>query len=170
MKIRPERREEFPLLYEFVRTAFATAKVSDGTEQDFVDRLRAGSGYLPALALVAEEDGALLGHIMFTETRIRLAAGGERTILLLAPLAVALEHRGRGIGSALVREGFRIAREMGYGAVALCGDPAYYGRFGFRESAGTYGIVQPGMEARYCLACELVPSALGDAAGELDLL
>lgn len=102
MTIRPERPSEFPLLYEFIQTAFATAAVSDGTEQDFTDRLRAGGGYIPELALVAEEDGAIVGHIMLTRTPLQTDSA-EYDTLLLAPLSVALSHRSQGVGSALVK-------------------------------------------------------------------
>lgn len=54
MTIRPERPAEFAALYDFIKTAFSTARVADGDEQEFTDRLRAGEGYIPELALVAE--------------------------------------------------------------------------------------------------------------------
>ena len=38
--VRQEREAEFPAIYELIRTAFATAEVSDGDEQDFANRLR----------------------------------------------------------------------------------------------------------------------------------
>lgn len=66
MIIRRETSEEFPRIYALVKTAFQTAKVADGNEQDFVSQLRAGGGYIPELALVAEENGSLIGHIMLT--------------------------------------------------------------------------------------------------------
>ena len=49
-------------IYELVKTAFATAKVSEGDEQDFVEPLRRGGGYIPDLALVMEDRGRLSGE------------------------------------------------------------------------------------------------------------
>lgn len=66
--IREERPADFPALYELVRLAFQTAPVSNGDEQNFVNRLRASDHYLPELALVAEAEGQLLGYIMLTRT------------------------------------------------------------------------------------------------------
>ena len=63
MTIRQATPEDFDAIYSLVKTAFQTAKVSDGGEQDFVLKLRKGS-YIPELELVAEEDGVLIGHIM----------------------------------------------------------------------------------------------------------
>lgn len=54
----PAREEDFPAIYELVRTAFQTARVSDGTEQDFVEQLRRREGF--SLELVAERGGALM--------------------------------------------------------------------------------------------------------------
>lgn len=61
MLIRPEVSSDFSEVYRFVKKAFASAYVKDGSEQDFVEKLRAGAGYLPDLALVAEEAGRLVG-------------------------------------------------------------------------------------------------------------
>jgi len=108
-----------------VKIAFQTAKVSNGKEQDFVNQLRSSGCYIPELALVAEENGKLIGHIMLTKTYI-VNGNSKFETLLLAPISVALEYRDRGVGSALIKEGFRLAKEMGYTSVLLVGDPAYY--------------------------------------------
>ena len=118
MNIRQEQPDEFGKIYELVQTAFQTAKVSDGTEQDFVNKLREGNGYLSQLALVAEENGELIGHIMLTKCPV-VNEQETHEILLLAPLSVRLEYRNRGVGSALIAESARLARKMGYGAIIL---------------------------------------------------
>lgn len=164
MNIRPEQERDFKDIYELVKKAFESAKVSNGDEQNFVDRLRAGSAYVPELALVAEENGRLIGHIMLTEWP--LWQGDEsRTMLLLAPLAVALEKRGAGIGAALVSEALNRARSKWYEAVFLVGDPAYYSRFGFK-SVSEFEI-RPSLDIplQYVQVFELIPGALGDQAG-----
>lgn len=172
--IRPERPDDFPAIFTFVKEAFATAKVKDGTEQHFVDRLRAGKNYVPDLALLAEEDAAVIGHIMLTHQEYIPDAGtstpAPRPFLLLAPLAVRLDKRRAGLGAALVQEAFRRARAMGYKAAFLVGDPDYYGRFGFR-AAESYAIRHsPGdIPACFVLACELEPGALRGMSGEITL-
>lgn len=84
MNIRPEHERDFKEIYQLVKTAFESAKVSNGDEQNFVGRLRSGSGYVPDLALVAEENGRLIGHVMLTEGQL-WQEGEGRTMLLLAP-------------------------------------------------------------------------------------
>lgn len=182
MLIRPEAKEEFSQIYQLVKTAFETAEHSDGDEQDFVDQLRAGENYIPELALVAEaaiahglqQDGKLIGHIMLTKIYVNndQAKTGDNQFpaLLLAPLAVLLEHRAKGVGSALVNEALARAKNMGYTAVFLVGDPAYYGRFGFKQTS-THGI-SAGMDfpEQYTLVRELVPGALSGVSGTVKLV
>jgi putative acetyltransferase len=164
--IRPELNAEFAEIRTFVKTAFETAKVSNGDEQNFVDRLRASPDHLPDLALVAIEDDAVVGHVMATRTTIATATGA-REILLLAPLAVELTHRDAGLGARLTREVLERGRAAGFDAVTLVGDPAYYGRFGFRP-ATDFGVENTnGIPPQYVLMCELAPGALAGISGTI---
>ena len=58
---------------------------------------------------------------------------------MVAPLSVLIEYRKMGIGSALMKEGFRIAERMDYTTAFLLGDPDYYRRFGYKLTQ-LYGI------------------------------
>jgi putative acetyltransferase len=167
MKIRPEKPLDFPFLYNFVEEAFKTVKVSNGDEQNYVGRLRASEGYIAELALVAEENSEIIGHIMLTKTYV--LTGNERFEgLILAPLCVALSDRRCGVGSALVCEGLRLAKGLGFTAVFVVGDPAYYSRFGFRSSR-QFGIVHvPEIPDPYVMALELTPNALVDVSGTVN--
>ena len=101
--VRQEREAEFPAIYELIRTAFATAEVSDGDEQDFANRLRIHGNYIPELALVAECQGKLIGHIMLTRTVVTQDDGTPYEALMIAPLSVVLDYRNQGVGSALLK-------------------------------------------------------------------
>lgn len=164
--IRPERPEDFRFLHQFIETAFQTAEVSDGNEQFFTDRLRATRNYIPELALVAIEDGEIIGHVMLTRTAI-VEEDARHETLLLAPLSVALEARRRGVGEALVTRALKRAVELGFTSCVLAGDPSYYRRFGFVPAAEfCIGNVDD-VPADYVLACELVPGGLDDVAGAI---
>ena len=154
MTIRQATPKDFDAIYSLVKTAFQTAKVSDGGEQDFVLKLRKGS-YIPELELVAEEDGVLIGHIMLTGASIR-ENGGCFGTLLLAPLSVALEWRAKGIGTALIREALAKAAALGHSSAVLIGDPGA-------------SISYPGVPGEYTLACELTPGALRNISGAISL-
>ena len=166
MMLRQEKEADFPAIYDLVKTAFQTAKVSNGDEQNFVGRLRASGNYLPGLALVAEDGGKLIGHIMLTKTSFETASG-RRPILLLAPLAVVFERRRQGIGAQLVHEACRLAKAQGHTAVILVGDPSYYSRFGFRPAIH-FGIANTDqIPNENVMACELVPEALHGLQGTI---
>lgn len=169
MLIRREVNEDFEQIYTLVKNAFQTAKVKDGDEQDYVNQLRDSSNYIPELALVAEENGRLIGHIMLTKTSIT-GADRECNVLLLSPVCVALGYRNRGVGSALIRESLRLARELRYVSVFLVGDPEYYSRFSFR-AAVNYGIrhIQDIPEENV-MVCELIPNSLAGINGTIDIV
>lgn len=80
--------------------------------------------------LVAEEDGDVVGHILFS--RLYIQNGGKTVpAVALAPLAVEPDFHGTGIGGALVREAHIRLKEAGETIAVVLGDPAYYGRFGY---------------------------------------
>ncbi len=171
MNIRRENPEDFPAIYSLIKTAFETAKVSDGSEQDFYEGLRAGENFIAELAFVAEENGKLIGHIALTRARVLDKDGtpAQLKALLLAPLSVLLDYRGKGVGISLVDHALEAARTLGFEAVFLCGNPDYYGRFGFKSLEQT--SVRPKAAAiplQYALYLELAPAALARVAGTLE--
>ena len=164
----PARRGDPPSIYHLVRTAFATARVSDGTEQDFVLELRRRDTYRPELELVAEENGQLIGHILLTPLPVPGAPEGLRG-LMAAPLCVRLEDRNRGLGGQLLHEGGRRAAELGYNALFLVGDPEYYGRYGFRNAVSLGFQNASGVPDPFLLARSLNPDGFQEAGGVLNL-
>jgi putative acetyltransferase len=108
-----------------------------------VDALR--EEILPAggLSLVAEHDGQVVGHALFTRNLLD-AARQQVGVQVLSPLGVMPEHQGRGVGSALVRHGLTVLAGRDVPLVFLEGDPRYYSRFGFAP-AGDHGFRKPSL-------------------------
>jgi predicted N-acetyltransferase YhbS len=162
--IRQENRSDISRIYSLVDIAFQTAKVSNGREQEYTKKLHASPDFIPKLALVAEDNREIIGHIMLTKTAI-VTGNLKHDSLLLAPLSVALEHRKRGVGSQLVKESFELARKLGYTSVFVVGDPAFYCRFGFKSSI-LFGITHlPFIPAEFVMAYELSPGAVTGVVG-----
>ncbi len=169
MIIRQQRGEEYSLTEKIAETAFCPAKGAYETVPDFLRARRKSENYLPRLDLVAEENSELIGHLMLTKMKLP-CADVQDGALLLAPVSVLPEHRNGGVGAALVREGHKRAREMGFTSIFLAGDPAYFRRFGFLPTAD-FGI-QPNSDIppQYVMACELTQNALEGCAGTLENL
>ncbi len=100
-------------------------------EANLVDALRASVA--ACISLVAEQDGEIIGHIMFSPVHLKEQ---QTTVKMagLAPMAVSYAHQNKGIGSALVMEGLKIAEMQGYHVVVVLGHPEFYPRFGFVPS------------------------------------
>lgn len=137
MNIRKEEAKDYTAIYTVVKNAFDSAEHADGNEQDLVNALRGGEAYIPELSLVAEENGEVVGHIMFTKARV-----GENVVLVLAPLSVLPKYQRKGVGTALIKEGHRIAKDLGYGYSVVLGSEKYYPQAGY-VSADTLGIYPP---------------------------
>jgi putative acetyltransferase len=156
MLIRAERDTDRAAIHTVNAAAFPTP-----AEADLVDALRQQAH--PLVSLVAERDGAILGHILFSP--VTLEDRTDLRIMGLAPMAVAPEHQRSGIGSALVRAGLDACKQLGFSAVVVLGHPEYYPRFGF-SPAVRYGIrSEYDVPDEVFMAMELVPGALRDAKG-----
>jgi putative acetyltransferase len=127
--IRPEHANDVESVHAVNRAAFDSED-----EANLVDALR---GSDQVLSLVADERGAIDGHIMFSPVTL----SGEPTLraMALAPMAVRPDRQRCGVGSALVRAGLDACRSRGVEAIFVVGHPEYYPRFGFSR-ASRFGI------------------------------
>ncbi|OQA29098.1 MAG: acetyltransferase [Chloroflexi bacterium ADurb.Bin344] len=100
-------------------------------EHFLVHKLREHNSFVPELSLIAERDGCLAGCIYYAKAVIEEASGSEFPVLTFGPLAVSPEFQKQGIGSELVIHSVEKARNAGYAAIIIYGNPAYYSRFGF---------------------------------------
>ncbi|MGL5750983.1 MAG: GNAT family N-acetyltransferase [Paraclostridium sp.] len=137
MLIRQEEIKDYNEIREMVKTAFETAEHTDGTEYILVDKLRKSTEFIPELALVAEEEGKILGHIMFTKIKI-----GNEVELALAPLSVSPSAQRKGVGTALMNNAHKIAKDLGYDIIVVLGSEKYYPRVGYKP-ASEFGISAP---------------------------
>lgn len=147
---------------EAVRTVNSGA-FETGAEADLVDRLRKEAH--PLISLVAEEEGQVVGHILFTP--VSLTGHCQAKIMGLAPMAVTPERQRSGIGSALVREGLNQCRKQGWEAVVVLGHPGYYPRFGFRPASSFEIACQFEVPDEAFMALELSPGAFTARSGTI---
>ncbi len=134
--VRPERPEDYEAIAIVVEAAFGRPE----QVAQLVEKIRASDRYVPELALVAVEDGEVVGHTMLSYST--LVGDEEHEVLQLSPVAVTPARQRDGIGSALIRVGIERAKARHEPLVVVLGHPAYYPRFGF-EPCRRFGIEPP---------------------------
>jgi putative acetyltransferase len=155
--IRSETAADHAAIRHVHRLAFG-----QDAEARLVDALRDG-GYI-RLSLVAEREGQVVAHILFSDLPI-IAEVGTVPALALAPLGVWPEYHKQGIGSALIRRGLEMCRQLGHRIAVVVGHPHFYQRFGF--SSRLAARLESPFSGEAFLAAELVPGALAGVAGKV---
>jgi len=148
MMVREETAADIPAIRALVTAAFRAAPHASGTEAAILDAVRA-AGALKLSLVACDGAGDVLGHAAFSPV---LIDGRDMGWLGLGPLAVRPDRQRQGIGGELVRTGLARLTTAGAGGVVVLGDPAYYGRFGFKA---TPGLRLPEVPAQYFLALAL---------------
>jgi putative acetyltransferase len=137
LSIRREQPADHAAIDGVVRAAFAGHPDEVAL---LVERIRDSPGYVPELALVAEDTSGVIGHVLLSFVPIE---GGSRTeLLILTPMSVRPDRQRAGVGSRLIGDVLARAASAGEPAVLVEGIPAYYPRFGF-ERASPLGFVAP---------------------------
>ena len=137
MLIRQEMSKDYNEVYNLVKEAFLNAEHKNSNEHNLVASLRESDAFIPQLSLVAEIDNKIVGHILFTKAKVN-----NDTVLVLAPLSVLPEFQRRGIGTALIKKGHKIAKELGFQYSIVVGSAEYYQRHGYLP-AKQFGIEVP---------------------------
>lgn len=145
--IRPETPGDETSICEITRQAFASHPHSHQTEHFIIAALRKAKAM--TLSLVAQIGDTVVGHIAFSPVEISDNTPGW---FGLGPIAVSPEHQRKGIGSELVRAGLDRLKKLGARGCVLAGDPAFYGRFGFRVHPG---LELPDLPPEYFMALPL---------------
>ena len=138
MTFRLETPSDYHAVEEISREAFWQFWEDDRTicdEHLLVHKLRKVKAFVPDLDFVAEIDGKLVGHIIYTKSRIEADDGKNYETLTFGPLSVLPEYQSKGVGKALMQHTFAEAKRLGYRAVLIFGNPDYYPRVGFRRAA-----------------------------------
>jgi len=126
MEIRTEKASDDEAVFELNYLAFSHRE----DESRLIERIRTSAGFISELSLVAEDNGRIVGHVLFS--RAEVIDGEDRhDVIVLAPIAVLPSYQKCGIGGSLIREGLRRCEALGYRYVFLIGHPTYYPKFGF---------------------------------------
>lgn len=169
MKLRLETEKDYFENENLTREAFWNVYRPGCDEHLLHHNIRSAKSYIKELCYVAEEDDKLIGNIVYA----KMWKDGKMCdeVIGFGPLSVLPEKQKQGVGSALVTETLKKAKELGFKAVLITGNPGYYHRFGF-SSATKFGVRLPdiaeGDEASYFMAVELEEGYLLEHAGVYD--
>jgi len=162
---RREQGKDYRPGEQLVREAFWNLYVPGCSEHFVLHNLRNSADFVPELDFVAEREGRIVGQIVYSRGLIKSEEGQEKEVISFGPVSVLPAFQKQGIGDALIKHTISLARDMGFQAICIYGDPRYYSRFGFR-CAEKYDIrTSDGKYAVALLALELRPGALKNMPG-----
>lgn len=165
IKLRNETALDYRSVEELTREAFWNHHVPGCNEHYLLHIMRNCDAFIRKLDFVAEIDGKVVANIVYAKSKIIGDSGEHYDVITFGPLSVLPEYQGKGIGGKLIKYTKEIAKELGYRAILIYGDPGYYSKFGFVE-AENYDIrTSNNMYAVPLQALELYLGALSDCAG-----
>ncbi|OPZ77510.1 MAG: Acetyltransferase (GNAT) family protein [Alphaproteobacteria bacterium ADurb.Bin438] len=126
--IKKETVDDYFAVENLTREAFFNIYMSGCDEHLVVRNLRNTKSYINELSLVAFFNNELVGHIMLTRARVE-----KDEVLCLGPISVLPKFQSKGIGSKLMKDAIKSAKNMGFKAIILLGNPDYYSKFGFKK-------------------------------------
>lgn len=168
MNIRLEQPEDYREVENLTREAFWNVYAPGCVEHYVLNQYRSNPDFIPELDFVMEEDGKIMGHVMFSKAEIIKEDGSVLPAWTFGPISIHPDYKRKGYGLKLLQYALRKAREMGIGFICMEGNIDFYKHAGF-VVASTLGIhyhAEPkDAEVPYFLALELIPGYLNGIEG-----
>jgi len=165
LQIQPVTEKDFLSTENLTREAFWNLYRPGSVEHLILHNLRNSNNYIRDLDLIAVNENEIVGHIISTKAKIADNLTPEHEILCVGPFSVSRDYQRQGIGSILMNESIRIAKELGFSGMILFGNPEYYHRFGF-VNAQEYSIsTKDGLNFEPFMALELQNNGLSNIKG-----
>lgn len=168
MIIRLEQPEDFSQVEYLTREAFWNVYRPGCTEHYVLNQYRSNPDFIPELSLVMEEEGRIIGHVMFSRAEIVLDDGTRFPSWTFGPISIHPDHQRRGYGLKLLNHALEKARGMGIGLLCMEGKIGFYRNAGFDLASKLrihYHAEPRESEVPYFLAQELIPGYWGDREG-----
>ena len=163
MNIRQERNQDFREVENLTREAFWNVYRPGCTEHFVLNQYRNSPDFIPELDLVMEEDGKMIGHVMFSKAELMLDDGSRVPSWTFGPISIHPDYKRKGYGLQLLRFALEKARKMGIGFLCMEGNIEFYRHagFGLASRLGIHYHTEPkNAEVPYFLAQELEPGWL----------
>lgn len=168
MTIRLEQPKDYREVENLTREAFWNVYRPGCTEHYVLNQYRNNPDFIPELDFVMEEDGRIIGHVMYSKAEIVKEDGSVLPAWTFGPISIHPDCKRKGYGLKLLQYSLEKARAMGIGVLCMEGNIDFYGHAGF-VVASTLGIhyhAEPKeAEVPYFLAQELIPGYLAGVEG-----
>lgn len=172
--IRPEEHKDYKDIISLILRSFQEGTdYSDGTDIiALVEEIRDSEYYIPELSFVAEKDGKIVGHFLFSHFPLSSEKDGRNKkdcgIVMLAPVSVHADFLRQGIGSKMLKMGIEIVKGAGFKGITVEGNFRFYNKVGFHTSSEfnifpTSGI--PLDEPRCMMCQETYAGSLDNVSG-----
>lgn len=166
ISIRPEEENDFKSVEYMTREAFWDLYKPGCNEHLLVHKVRKVPAFIKELDLIACDKDRIVGNIIYSKAKVINKENTEFEVLCMGPIAVLPSYQKQGIGSLLMEHSIEKARQLGYKAIIIFGNPDYYHRFGFRN-AGEYDIqTSAGDNFDAFMALELYNGSLKGISGK----
>lgn len=147
MKIRLEEEKDYFEVENLTREAFWNIYRPGCFEHLIIHKLRSDEAFVKELDYVILEDDKIVANIVYAKGNLKLENGDERKVLIFGPVSVLPEYQKKGYGERIINYTIEKAKQLGYVAIFITGDPNYYKKYGF-VSASKYGIYYEGMSPK----------------------
>ncbi|MDD6137549.1 MAG: N-acetyltransferase [Lachnospiraceae bacterium] len=164
LTIRPETHKDYKDIVSLVLRSFKEGTdYSDGSDIiALIEEIRDSKYYIPELSFVAELDGKIVGHFLFSHFPLSPSKDGghddkgQSEIVMLAPVSVHADYFRRGIGKEMLTLGIQKVRELGYKGITVEGNYRFYNQVGFQTSSNFNIYPTSGwpMEEPRCMMCQ----------------
>ncbi len=164
MLIRLEQKNDYREVENLTREAFWNVYRPGCTEHYVLNQFRTNPDFIPELDFVMEEDGRIIGHVMFSKAELILDDGTRRPSWTFGPISIHPAYKRKGYGLKLLQYALGKARELGVGFLCMEGNIGFYRHagFGLASKLGVHYHAEPrDAEVPYFLAQELIPGWLG---------
>ena len=168
MNIRLETPQDYRKVEELTREAFWNVYAPGCVEHFVLHNYRSNPDFIHALDFVMEEDGKIIGHVMYSKAEIILEDGSVIPAWTFGPISIHPDYKRRGYGLKLLNYSIEKAREMGIGVLCMEGNIEFYKHAGFvlASSLNIHYHAEPKeSEVPYFLAQELIPGYLEGVEG-----
>lgn len=172
--IRPETPKDYKDIVSLILRSFKEGTdYSDGSDIiALIEEIRMSEYYIPELSFVAELNGKIVGHFLFSHFPLSKAKEGghinDGSIVMLAPVSVHADYFHKHIGITMLKLGIAEVKKHGFKGINVEGDYHFYNRVGFKTSS-EYGIYPtsgiPMNEPRCMMCMETCEGSLENISG-----